>query len=172
MATTEQAARTAEEVARSYFEAIAGRDSDAAVAHWNTEGIDDAVGLGVYRGAGEIRDFLAGMFAAMPDLETTVVRVTASDTAAVVEWRMTGTFSGAPFQGLEPTGSHVELRGADSLEVEAGEIVRNTAYSDGTSFARAVGMLPRKGSGAERAFLAAFNGATKLRGIVREQLER
>jgi steroid delta-isomerase-like uncharacterized protein len=172
MATTEQASRTAEEVARGYFEAIGARDVDAAVAHWSPEGIDEAVGIGVFRGTEEIRGFLAGLIGAVPDLETTVTRVTASDAAAVVEWRMAGTFSGGPLQGVEPTGSHIELRGADCLEVEEGKIVRNTAYSDGTAFARAVGMLPRKDSSAEHAFLAAFNGAVKLRSIIREQLDR
>jgi steroid delta-isomerase-like uncharacterized protein len=172
MATTEQAARTAEGAARGYFEAIAARDPDAAVAHWSPEGVDEAVGIGIFRGREEIREFLAGLIAAMPDLETTVTRVTASERAAVVEWRMAGTFSGGPFQGVEPTGSHIELRGADCLEVEEGLIVSNTAYSDGTAFARAVGMLPRKDSSAERAFLAAFNGAVRLRSIIREQLDR
>lgn len=172
MATSEQATPSADAVARSYFDAIAARDADAAAALWSTEGIDDAVGIGVFRGAEEIREFLAGLFAAMPDLETTVVRVTASDDVAVVEWRMAGTFTGAPFQGVEPTGGHVELRCADAVEVLHGRIVRNTAYSDGATFARAVGMLPRKDSGAEKAFLAAFNGATKLRAMIREQLDR
>ena len=172
MATVEQTTQASEAVARGYFDAMSARDADAAVAHWSPEGIDDALGLGVFRGADEIRGFLSGLFAAMPDLETTVTRVTASGDSAVVEWRMVGTFSGAPFQGVEPTGSHVELRGADSIQVEDGKIVRNTAYSDGTAFARAVGMLPSKDSGSERAFLAAFNGATKLRGLIRDQLDR
>ena len=171
MATT-QASRTAQEAATEYFRAIAARDADAAASLWHAEGVDDAGELGVFRGADEVRPFLASMFAAMPDLETTIVRVTAGDRVAVVEWRMTGTFTGGPFAGLDATDSYVELRGTDSLEIEDGMIVANTVYSDGTSFARAVGLLPKSDSGAERAFLAAFNGATKLRGIVREQLDR
>jgi hypothetical protein len=48
--------------------------------------------------------------------------------------------------------------------------VRNTAYYDGAAFARAVGLLPPQESGAERAMLGAFNGATKLRAMLRERL--
>ena len=39
----------------------------------------------------------------------------------------------------------------------------NTAYYDGASFARQVGMLPSEGSGAERAMKGAFNAVTKMR---------
>ena len=172
MATAPQATTSAEAVARGYFEAIGAGDAEAAAAHWHPEGIDDVTPLRVVRGADEIRDFLASMAAAMPDLEFTVQRVTADERVAAVEWRLRGTFSGASFEGIDPTGRHVELRGVDCVEVEDGKIVKNTAYYDGAAFARAVGLLPAQDSGAERAMLSAFNGATKLRTIVREQLDR
>jgi len=172
VATAPQATTSAEAVARGYFEAIGAGDADAATAHWHPEGIDDVTPLRVVRGADEIRDFLASMAAAMPDLEFTVQRVTADERVAAVEWRLRGTFSGASFEGIDPTGRHVELRGVDCVEVEDGKIVKNTAYYDGAAFARAVGLLPAQDSGAERAMLSAFNGATKLRTIVREQLDR
>lgn len=161
-----------EEVGRSYFEALAARDAERAVAHWHPDGIEDVVPLRVFRGAGEIRGFLEGLLAAMPDLEMTTARITAGDRVAVVEWRLSGTFTGAPFEGIDPTGARVELRGADCLEIEDGKIVANTAYYDGAEFARAVGLLPRRDSGAERALTTAFNGATKVRALVREQLDR
>ena len=82
---------------------------------------------------------------------------------AAVEWRMAGHFTGAPFMDLEPTGRRIDIRGLDLLEIEDGEIVGNTAYYDGASFARQVGMLPSEGSGAERAMKGAFNAVTKMR---------
>ena len=60
----------------------------------------------------------------------------AGQSEAAVEWRMTGTFTGAPFQGVEPTGRAIELRGLDLIEIEDGENVSNTAYYDGMAFAR------------------------------------
>lgn len=171
MATASQTG-TAEQVARSYFEALSARDLDAAMALWRPDGIEDVTPLRVYRGADEVRGFLTALHGAVPDMDMTVARLTATDAVAAVEWRATGTFSGAPFEGIDPTGSHVELRGVDVLQVEEGEIVANTVYYDATGFARAIGMLPRKDSGAERAMVTAFNGATRLRALVRDQMSR
>lgn len=164
--------RSAEQVARSYFEALAARDVDTACAHWAPDGIEDVTPLRVYRGVEEIRGFLTALTRALPDMEMTVTRVTADERVAAVEWRATGTFSGEAFEGIDPTGSAAQLRGIDVLEVEDGAIVANTVYYDGMEFARTIGMLPRKDSGAERAMVTAFNGATKVRALVREQMDR
>ena len=134
--------------------------------HWSEDGVDDIVPVGVLRGRREIEDFFRGLFAAVPDLETTVVRVVADDRQAAVEWRMSGTFTGEPFQGIDPTGKAVELRGLDLLEVEDGKIVGNTAYYDGAEFARQVGLMPAQDSGAEKALKGAFNTVTKVRKAV------
>lgn len=151
------------EVAESYFRAMAARDADAMAAHWHAEGVDHIVPVGVFRGPDEVRAFFGEVFAAVPDAETVVERVTADERGAVVQWRFSGTFSGAAFQGIEPTGRRTELRGADCLEIEDGKIVRDTAYYDGMAFARGVGMLPGRDSGAEKAMFAAFNAVTKAR---------
>ena len=90
------------------------------------------------------------LFAAVPDLEMTVTRVVAGEREAAVEWRMTGNFTGGPFQGVDATGKRIELRGLDLLEVEDGEIVSNTAYYDGMAFARQIGLMPPQDSRAER----------------------
>jgi steroid delta-isomerase-like uncharacterized protein len=153
----------AEQTARSYFDAVAARDPDGMASHWSDEGVDDVVPFGVLRGPSEVRAFFADLFGALPDLETTVERVVADDRVASVQWRMRGTFSGAPFQGIDPTGRWVELRGVDVVEVEDGKIVRNTAYYDGMTFAREIGMLPPRDSQAERAMFAAFNAVTRVR---------
>jgi steroid delta-isomerase-like uncharacterized protein len=152
-----------EDCARSYFAAIADRDTAAMVEHWNAEGVADIVPYGILRGQSELATFFGRLFAAMPDLETTVERVAATAHLAAVEWRMAGHFTGAPFMDLEPTGRRVDIRGIDLIEIEDGQIVGNTAYYDGASFARQVGMLPAEGSGAERAMKGAFNAVTKLR---------
>lgn len=155
--------------ARAYFEALARRDPEGMVAHWREDGVEDLVAVGVLRGTGEIAAFFRSMFAAAPDLETTVVRVVAGEREAAVEWRMAGHFTGAPFLGIEPTGRRFELRGLDLLEIEKGRIASNTAYYDGAAFARQVGMLPAQDSGAERAMKKAFNAVTKLRRAVAER---
>ena len=47
------------------------------------------------------------------------------------------------------------------MEIEEGRIRRNTIYYDGASFARQIGLLPAKGSLADRALLSAFNARAR-----------
>jgi steroid delta-isomerase-like uncharacterized protein len=161
--------REVEAHVRSYFEAVAARDLEAMASHWSPEGIEDLVPERVLRGPDQIKGFFRELFAAMPDLETTVQRVVADDGHAVVEWRQVGTFTGAPFQGVEPNSRRIELRGMDLFEVEDKKILRNTAYYDGAAVPRQLGMLPAPDSGAEKAMKAAFNAATRVRKAVNER---
>src|SRR6185503_19038863 len=166
MATTTKRktkAKLTEEHALSYFEAVRARDLDAMMAHLDDEVIEDITPVGILRGTGEARGFFAQLFAAFPDFEFTVEQCTATAQTAAVQWRATGSFTGAPFQGIEPTGRRIEIRGCDCVEVEDGKITRNTAYYDGAAFARGLGLLPQTGSGGEKAMLAAFNAVTKVR---------
>jgi steroid delta-isomerase-like uncharacterized protein len=155
-----------EALARSYFEAIAKRDTEAMAAHWAEDAVNDLVPLRPLRGTGEITAFFKELFAAVPDLETTVSRVVAGETQAVVEWRMTGHFTGAPFQGVDPTGRRIDIRGLDLFEIADGKFSGNTAYYDGMSFARQIGLMPPENSSAENAMKSAFNAATKVRRAV------
>lgn len=161
-------AGSAEQVARAYFDALTAQDVDAMAALWHEDGVEDIVPLGVYRGPEGVRSVFTELFAAVPDFAFTVQRVLADDRVAVVEWRASGTFDGGPFNGIEPTGSYLQLRGADWVEVEEGKIARNTGYYDGAAFARGIGMLPAEDSTAERAMIAGFNTLTKLRSTIKE----
>jgi steroid delta-isomerase-like uncharacterized protein len=152
--------------ARSYFDAVARRDPDAIAEHWREGGVDDLVPVRPLRGKDEIVAFFRELFGAVPDMEMTVTRVVAGETQAAVEWRLTGNFTGDPFQGIDPTGRHVEIRGIDLLEIEDDLIVGNTAYYDAMSFARQIGLMPPESSSAESAMKSAFNASTKLRRAV------
>lgn len=152
--------------ARSYFDAVARRDVEGMAEHWKEDGVVDLVPLGILRGRDEISAFFREMFAAFPDADTTVTRVAAGQSEVAVEWRMRAHFTGAPFQGVEPTGRPVELRGVDMIEIADGKNVTNTAYYDGMAFARGAGLLPPQDSGAERAMKGAVNAATRLRRTV------
>jgi steroid delta-isomerase-like uncharacterized protein len=161
--------KAVEEKVRAYFEAMHNRDAAAMASHWREDGVEDVVPVGIMRGRDELREFFASMFAAMPDARTTVTRLVAGEQSCAVEWRIEGTFDGAPYMGIEPTGKRVEIRGFDLIEVEDGELASNTAYFDGAGFARQIGMLPADGSGADRAMKSAFNAVTKLRRAVAER---
>jgi steroid delta-isomerase-like uncharacterized protein len=132
------------------------------------DSVDDFVAIGEVRGIVAIHRFFEELLAAFPDFDFTVGRIVADDQAAVVQWRVAGNFSGGPFQGIEPTGRHVEIRGADVMEIAGGLVRHNTIYYDGASFARQVGMLPRAHSMADRAMTSAFNVVTRLRHKLRK----
>jgi steroid delta-isomerase-like uncharacterized protein len=161
--------KAVEQEVRAYFEAMDNRDAAGMAAHWREDGVEDIVPVGLLRGRDELRDYFASMFAALPDARTTVTRLVAGEQSCAVEWRIEGTFDGAPFMEIEPTGKHVEIRGLDLIELEDGKLVSNTAYFDGAGFARQIGMLPPDGSGADRAMKSAFNAVTKLRRAVAER---
>jgi|SRR5215210_9108851 len=161
--------KVVEQHARSYFDALARRDPGAMAEHWAEDGVEDLVPLRVLRGPAEVEAFFRGLIAAVPDGEVEVTRLVADESRAAVEWRLAGTFSGGPFEGVDPNGRHVLLRGLDLLEIEEGKITANTAYFDGMAFTRQVGMLPPQDSGAEKAMKKAFNTATRVRRAVAER---
>jgi steroid delta-isomerase-like uncharacterized protein len=161
--------RAVEKVARSYYEAMANRDPDAVASHWAEDGVHEVVPLGVFRGREAVRSLFQEIVTAVPDLETTTQRLVADTQRTAVEWRLAGNFNGGPFQGIDPTGRRIELRGFDLLEVEDGKLVRGTVYYDGAEFARQVGMLPPQDSGAERAMKGALNTVTRVRKAVNER---
>lgn len=161
--TTTTDPTTAKEVALASFQGAIERDPDRIVGPGHPHDyVDDVVAVGEFSGRDEVRAFFAEMFTAFPDFALTVERVVAEGDAVVVRWHADGTFSGARFQGIEPTGRRVRIRGCDFFELKDGWIRRNTIFYDGASFARQIGMLPAKGSFTDRAMLRLFNAKVRL----------
>lgn len=124
----------------------------------------------------EVVAWFRGFFDAVPDLrmevEDVVVAGKPGRERVTVRWRITGTFSGTPYLGIEPTGRPVDLRGMDLMDVEDGRVAANHIYYDQLAFARQVGMLPPEGSPGDRLMTSAFNLVTKGRATVRERVQR
>ncbi|MGE5635383.1 MAG: ester cyclase [Nocardioidaceae bacterium] len=168
-ASGSDAAAAVERHVRGAVEALARHDLEGLVAHWAEDGILDVVPIGVFRGRDEIEGLFREALTAAPDLRASAGVVVADGARAAVEWRIGGTFTGAPFQGFDPTGREFELRGVDLVEVEDGATVRATTHYDGAAFARQIGLLPAQDSGAEQAVKGAFNALTKLRKMIDER---
>jgi predicted ester cyclase len=79
-----------------------------------------------------------------------------------VQWHLSGTHSGGPFQGIEATGRRVELDGMDHFVMRDGKSVSNFIVFDQLQFARQIGFLPEDGSAADRAAKGAFNAKNRL----------
>src|SRR3954465_15755132 len=170
MATTEDAT-AAGAVARDYFDAIGNRDLDAAVALWRPGGRENVRGQVDTTAPDGVREFLGGMLAALPDAQMEIVAQTTEGERSAVQWRASGTFAGAPLNGIEPTGARITLEGVDVITVREGKIVSNDAFLDGMGFARQVGMLPASGSKGEERMARAFNARTRAASRLTRGLE-
>jgi steroid delta-isomerase-like uncharacterized protein len=166
--------RTLSERTRDIFSAIFDdRDLSDPYRYWTDESVDYFLAAGrEVRGAQALAQWFRDLFEAVPDWKLEVEKtVDDGDRQVVVQWHATGTFDGAkPFLGIEPNGRRLEIRGCDVIRVDENDkVVTNTVYYDGAEYARQIGMLPPRDSGADRAMMAAFNGATKLRKRLRSR---
>jgi steroid delta-isomerase-like uncharacterized protein len=163
----ETVTRTPSEVAREIFHGIfEERDLSDPSRYWTDESVDHFIALGIsVQGKDELARFFQDLFAAFPDWELQIEQtIDDGDGRVVVQWKARATFRGAPWQGLEPTGSEVAIRGVDVITLDdADRVKQNTVYYDAAAFARDIGMLPRQGSRADRAVLGAFNFATRAK---------
>jgi predicted ester cyclase len=124
----------------------------------------------------EVVTWFRSFFDAVPDLhmevEDVVIAGEPGHERVTVRWRVTGTFSGKPYLGIEPTGSPIDLRGIDLIQIEDGRVAGNNIYYDQLAFARQIGMLPPEGSVGDRLMTGAFNLVTKGRARVRTRSRR
>jgi hydroxyacylglutathione hydrolase len=156
-----------EAVARRYFEAIAARDLEGAVALWAPGGHEHVRGQVDVTAPEGVREFIGGLIEAMPDMRMEVVETTTEGDRCAVQWALTGTFAGPGTLngGVQPTGSPLTLEGVDVLTVRDGLVQANDAFSDGMTAARQIGLMPPQGSSAEQRLMGAFNAKTKVTGM-------
>lgn len=173
MTLPDSSATRASDLMRQSFGAIAAKDLDGLARLWDDQTVADFIALNrQFRGVAELRDLFAEVFTALTDMRFTVEAVhDVSETVAVGQWRLQGVFSGGRFQGIDPTGRPIDLRGVDVMAFVDGSLRHNTVYYDGLSFARQIGMLPTEGSGTDRAILSIFNATTTIRKTVAERLK-
>lgn len=109
----------------------------------------------------EVVGWFRSFFDSLPDLRLEVEEVVIAGEEGrervTVRWRLTGTFTGAPFFGIAASGRSVELWGMDLLSFEDRRLAGNCIYFDQLSFARQVGMLPPEDSRRDRLMTRAFN---------------
>jgi len=149
------------ELVRWSFGLINARDVESMRQMW-TEATMERFPSGTNHGADAMARYFEVLFAALPNLHMRVVAVAESGEDVFVHWHLTGTHSGAPFEGIEPTGRAVAIDGMDHFVIRDGTVATNLVVFDQMQFARQIGMLPPDGSAADRATKAAFNAKTRL----------
>jgi len=140
-----------EALMRDYLAAWNDRDAERIASFFAEDAVYDDRGAGaVARGPAEIRAHAARVHSAFPDLHFELVRAAHGDEFTAGEWRSRMTHRGE-IDGLPPTGRVVESAGVDVATLdEAGRIAHLVSYYDGAGIMRDLGVLPARGSRAER----------------------
>jgi len=149
------------DIARLVFTHLNDGDLDAIRPLWTadtTERMPDRT----CHGPDAIAAYFAAVRAALPDLRFEIVRVVEAGEDAFVHWQLTGTHTGARFQGIDATCRAITLDGIDHFVIRDGAVQSNFVVFDQMQFARDIGLLPPDGSPADRALKAAFNAKTRV----------
>jgi steroid delta-isomerase-like uncharacterized protein len=141
---------------QAYLDAWNSHNPDRVADFFALEGVYDDHGAGVVaHGRAEIRDHIASVMAAFPDLEFELVRAMHGDESIGGEWAATMTHAGE-LDGLRPTGRRIQSAGIDLAMIdEAGKVGHLVSYYDGAAIMRELGLLPQRGSRLERGMLRA-----------------
>jgi steroid delta-isomerase-like uncharacterized protein len=139
-----------------YLAAWNARDADRVAGFFAAGAVYEDTGAGITaRGRAQIREHVARVHGAFPDLHFALERAAHGADFTAGEWRSRMTHTGS-FDGLAPTGRVVESSGVDVATLnEAGQIIHLASYYDGAGIMRALGLLPDRGSRTEWALVRA-----------------
>ena len=123
----------------------ANNDPERLLALFAGDGMYEDVTSGVVvRGEEDLRRYLIGAFATIPDFTFDVLRRFGDGSWAAIEWTMSGTHR-AEWAGMPATGRPFSsVRGTSILELEAGKIRRQSDYWDKATVMKQVGLLPTR----------------------------
>ena len=133
------------EIAVAFSEAWSSGDPDQLVAIYAEDALFEEVVLGgaVTHSRDDLRAYAGALYGAFPDFTATPVSGFVSGNRAVVEWVLTGAYTGQ-FGPLPPgTGQQVELRVATILELDdEGLIQWDSEYWDFATVLTQIGAMP------------------------------
>src|SRR5258708_31714035 len=123
----------------------ANTDPERVLALFADDGIyEDVTSGAVVRGKEELRRYLIGAFATIPDFTFGVLRRFAAGPWAAIEWTMSGTHRG-DWAGMPPTGGRVSaVRGRRSPHQAAGENCPPPDDWEAATVMKQVGLLPSR----------------------------
>jgi steroid delta-isomerase-like uncharacterized protein len=148
------------------IDAINAHDLEALREFW-TEDVWERFPDETVHGRDALAAYFGERFAAMPDLHIEPLHTAEQGDSVFLRWKLTGTHSGAPFQGLNVTGKRIEMDGMDHFTVREGRIVSNFVVFDQLEVGRSLGLMPPDGSPAEKAMKAGFNAVLAVKARVK-----
>jgi steroid delta-isomerase-like uncharacterized protein len=124
-----------------FGDAINSGDFDAFDALVAANSVDNDPAPGQVSGPDGYKSFFGDMRTAFPDLNVAVEHLVADDDSVAFAYTLTGTNSG-PFQGNEPTGRSITVRGMQISRFEGGVMVERWGATDEVSIMKQLGLLP------------------------------
>jgi steroid delta-isomerase-like uncharacterized protein len=132
------------DVIEQYNDAWNRHDVDAIVALHAPDMVFENHTAGEVAEGPAVREHIAGIFAAWPDIAFRTRRIYVRDDLVVQEWTASATHARELRRGdlvAPASGRRVEWRGLDVIPFENGRIKRKDVYSDSAAILRQVGLL-------------------------------
>ena len=114
---------------KSLSENINKGDLDAAMQTFAVDAVDHDPAPGQAPGREGFKAFFTELTTAFPDARIQPEKAFADEDNVAIAYTLTGTHQG-PFQGVEPTGKTIEVRGMQIGRYENGQIVERWGSSD------------------------------------------
>jgi steroid delta-isomerase-like uncharacterized protein len=145
---------TREQLMQAYLSAWNSHDPDAVASFFAPTAVYDDRGAGeLATGQAAIREHVASVIAAFPDLRFELVRAAHAADFTTGHWTARMTHRGE-LSGLRRTGHALTSEGVDVATLGADEkITHLVSFYDGAELMRQLGLLPRRGSRVERVLL-------------------
>ena len=116
----------------------------SAVESFAEDCVDHDPAPGQEPGRKGFESFFTALKAGFPDAKIAPETLVADDEQVAVAYTLTGTHEGV-FQGIEPTGRRIEVRGLQIGRFEAGKIVERWGASDELGILKQLGTAPEAG---------------------------
>jgi steroid delta-isomerase-like uncharacterized protein len=133
-----------QETIKRYNEAWNAHDLEAIVAMHAPDMVFENHTAGERADGPQVREHIARIFEAWPDLAFTTRRLYVREDLVVQEWTASATHSTELRRGsiaAPPSGKRVEWEGLDVIPFEHGLVKRKDVYSDSVAIMRQVGLL-------------------------------
>ena len=127
-----------------YNDAWNRHDVDPIVAQHASDMVFENHTAGERAEGAAVREHIAGIFAAWPDIAFATRRLYVRDDLVVQEWTATATHTQELRRGdlvAPPSGRRLEWKGLDVIPFEGGRVKRKDVYSDSVAILRQVGLL-------------------------------
>ena len=127
-----------------YNQAWNEHDVDAIIAMHAPDMVFENHTAGERAEGSQVREHIARIFAAWPDIAFETRRLYVREDLVVQEWTASATHVKQMTRGdivAEPSGKRIEWNGMDVIPFESGKVKRKDVYSDSVSILRQVGLL-------------------------------